>query len=928
MKKILAILLMMIPLAMMAQEEGSDMMQVRGNIKFVNESNEKVKAPGRILYTATSRNQAHEAANKFKEAFKIADDAQKILKIDALVEEYGIRAKSTNGSFKRNVLPDMSIIFVNDEDEDVLVLDIVKGQTQYKDIVMKVKRIKEIESIGKARDVEIAMATSDDADDGNARFNIKIYIPAGTARTDSRLIVQTFAVDCDSEDTLDHCAALVFEGEQYHRMQERRMAFNYEKNDRLAKFYRKNAILDETKPFRLDTTIIWRKPSTMKQRNFRGPYVAAFEDYHHPYYFLEKEGTCLSRRPFKMLDFKAALEDIELTEEFYVQADEQIQDKNTRLDLRFEMGTSTLIADSANAAEQSRLLRELGSYGNNLLQLTIMGAASPDGSMKRNQELAQQRANVARQMLKSGLAVTPSVSVKVYTWADVVTQLKEQARTEQAEQVQAVIDGGGEDMALTSKMKALPFYSLEIEPILNRMRAMSCRYKYRQQRVLTPEECVEEFHKYKKAYWEGARHFSAGDFYNLYTMLDDSLEVDTLTRIAYREITSELDYEIENAMAPYVCNRMAMIQIKQGLANVETLRPFIDLKRYGNGTVGISGNGKEVKRWTASRGNVTWNRKEIIANQAAAYYMEQKQDTALFLIGWLKGNKLEDENTEKLEALINLKKLHFMKRSGKDEADYQSAKRNVLNMSDENKAILYTEIEEWDKRKEAPQWISKMSDNDPRKWYLKGILAAADVDHEPPLIVTGGDDADDTAENDTVFYKWSEDKVMDYQWSEDPKKVQAYEAYMKRYVQYQKDHDGQDPPMAPAKQEKAKAKAETPVNVDMFKGIPQYLAYFQHCFDLDPTRTYLRYYYKDVQVSEDLRRKFKYKGKNRELYRQMFKLLKVRDDAELPDSAAGGENAEDGDDGESDEKKADATGEKKTDDGQQSAEEKKEDKKA
>ena len=127
---------------------------------------------------------------------------------------------------------------------------------------------------------------------------------------------------------------------------------------------------------------------------------------------------------------------------------------------------------------------------------------------------------------------------------------------------------------------------------------------------------------------------------------------------------------------------------------------------------------------------------------------------------------------------------------------------------------------------------------------------------------------------------------------------------------------------------KEKAKAETPVNVDIFKGIPQYLAYFQHCFDLDPTRTYLRYYYKDVQVSEDLRKKFKYKGKNRELYRQMFKLLKVRDDAELPDSAAGGENAEDGDDGENDEKKADAAGEKKAGDDQQSAEEKKEDKKA
>ena len=925
MKKILAILLLMIPLAMMAQEEGSDMMQVRGNIKFVNESNEKVKAPGKLLYSALNRNAAHEAANKFKEAFKIADEGQKALRVDALIDEYGIRGKSANGSFRRNLLPDMSIIFVDDEDEDVLVLDIVKGQTQYKDIVMKVKRIKEIESIGKARDVAIAVASSDDADDGNARFNVKIYIPAGTARTDSRLIIQTFAVDCQTEDTLDHCDALVYEGEQYHQMQERRMAFNYMKNDRLAKFYRTNAILDESEPFRLDTTIIWPKPSTMKDKVFRGPFVVAFEDYHHPYYFDEQEGTCLIRRPFKFLDFKAALEDIELTEEFFVQADEQIQDKNTRLDLRFEMGTSTLIADSANAAEQSRLLRELGSYGNNLLQLTIMGAASPDGSMKRNQELAQQRANVARQMLKGGLAVTPSISVKVYTWADVVTQLKEQARTEQADQVQAIIDGGGDDMGLTSKMKALPFYSLDIEPILTRMRAMSARYKYRQQRVLTPEECVEEFHKYKKAYWEGTKHFSAGDFYHLYEILEDSLELDTLTQIAYREISSEMDYEIENAMAPYVCNRMAMIQIKRGYANVETLRPFIDLKRYGNGTVGISGNGKEVKRWTATRGNVTWNRKEIIANQAAAYYMEQKQDTALFLIGWLKGNQLEDDNTRMLEALINLKKLHFKARSGKEEADYQSAKRNVLAMSDENKAILYTEIDEWDKRKEAPQWISKMSDNDPRKWYLKGILAAADVDHEPPLIVSGGGDDDSTEENDTVFYKWSEEKVMDYQWSEDPKKVDAYNAYMKRYVQYQKDHDGQDPPMAPAKQEKAKAKPETPVNVDMFKGIPQYLAYFQHCFDLDPTRKYFRHYGEDKQVPEQLRKKFKYKLKNRELYRQMFKLLKQRDDAELPDTAVGNEDGEEGEDGAN---KAESNGEKKTEDAQKPAEEKKEDQKA
>ena len=38
MRKLLAILLLLLPLTMMAQEEGSETMQVRGNIKFVNDA--------------------------------------------------------------------------------------------------------------------------------------------------------------------------------------------------------------------------------------------------------------------------------------------------------------------------------------------------------------------------------------------------------------------------------------------------------------------------------------------------------------------------------------------------------------------------------------------------------------------------------------------------------------------------------------------------------------------------------------------------------------------------------------------------------------------------------------------------------------------------------------------------------------------------
>ena len=57
--------------------------------------------------------------------------------------------------------------------------------------------------------------------------------------------------------------------------------FDYDKNDKLAGYYRRNAVLREDLRFVLDTTLVWPKPSTMKDRSFRGPCTYVFEDFHH-----------------------------------------------------------------------------------------------------------------------------------------------------------------------------------------------------------------------------------------------------------------------------------------------------------------------------------------------------------------------------------------------------------------------------------------------------------------------------------------------------------------------------------------------------------------------------------------------------------------------------------------------------------------------
>ena len=883
MKKILALLLLTMPLLALAQEEESENMQIRGNVRFVNNSGEQVDGPSVLWYGILDKKVAAEALHKFQVVMG-SDDPNRDTKIDELRKEYNIDSRARKGQFKKNVIPTMSLLFVNDEDYEVLKLDVEKGKTQYKDVVMELKKqIKNVESVGTLRALDIAVASTDDADDGYERFNVHIKKHAGTARSDSRLIIQAFAVDCSTGDTIDYLSSLVYEGEKYHQMQNKRMGFNYEKNDKLAKYYHSGTVLREEDDFELRTTILWKKPKTMENRSFRGPYSYVFEDFHHPYYREDVESNCLKTRPFKMLDFTAAMHELELTRDFYAEAESQFQKKNTIINLRFEKGTSNLIQDSLNFVERDKFVKEITSYGRSLVEVTIIGGASPEGSAKRNEELARQRANVARQML-GNISVTPRITSQVYTWADVSKALREQEKTVQADRVDEIIQGGGDEISWFNQIKAEPFYEYDVVPVLNKQRAMLCKYMYQNNRPLEPEECVQAFRTYKKQYLNGEKHFSTGDFYNLYDQLTDSLEIDILTTIAYNEIKSVVDYEKENAMSPYVFNLMSIQQMKRGTPNVEILRPFVNFTRRGK--IG-GGQGINYKYNVPGRGMVKFNHAEVIANQAVCYYMEQKVDTALFLIEWLKECKLADKGTEQLEDMINLKKLHFKRaaRSAKEEADYQRAKSNVLALGNDNKAILFTEIEEWGGRDNAMIYINRMDDNNPKKWYLKGLMAAikkAEKNTEEPLIITSDDDEeeDNDEENNDEFYRWPTEKLEKYQNEyqfDDSKKAEELQKYLKKLQEYKDAHDGQEPPLAPAGSGEKKAKATHAVNIDKFKDIPQYLAYFQHAFDLDPTKKFRRYYEAEAHVGTELRKAYKYKLKNRELYREMFNLLKKRD---------------------------------------------------
>lgn len=853
-------------------------MHVKGNVVIFNKMDGKPITASEPVYYGFFKDKEEaekamariERAREGSKGSNISEAMMAEENINTLRKELKITSRTTGKRrFDENVISGMAFVFMTPTDFETAMVVFKEGQTEYKDIIINVKRVKEVVSTGKAREADvIGGGITGDPDDGNEYFPVRFKLSAGNGRTDSRLIIQTYAVDCQTEDTIDYCNPLVYEGEKYHSLQNRRMAFDYMKNDKIALGYSDTIVLDVTEPVEVNTVVVYKKPDAMKKHTFKGPFKFVLEDYHHVYREGGWEGTCLRERPFKFLDFTPALALMPLTEEFYEDAKTQIENKKRDLDLLFEVGTDVLKNDSMNDVKKMDLVKELRSYGNQLLSPTIIGAASPDGSRAVNERLARQRAQKAVNMIAPylGQSAKPNISVKMYSWTDVVVELRRKGHEAEAEAIDGVLAGGTrDDVGLTRAIKALPGYNEVIEPVLAGMRVMKCAYKVLRQYVMTASECVEAFHAHKKEYQEGLRHFSNGDYYNLFDNIRDSVELDELTIMAYREILQNEDYATESRMAPYVANRMALMNLRRGLPQSGVLNPFIDYSRKA----------VDANKYVNDMLTIKVNRREILTNQAVTYYQEQKLDSAMYLINLIKSAGVKDKNIEMLEYYMDLKRFHYLKRrNAEQEQRYQSAKDLVLAASADNKAILYTEIKDWGMRDQADQWVSQMDDGDPKKWYLKALLA---VDKAGTLDEAASDtSADGGVSGPDIgggFTLLTPDQEMDLL----EKQPDRYKAYLKQKNKYKEEHDGKLPEMEPAK-----ADSDEPA-VDM-DGIPNYLAYFQHSFDLEPG--YKRLYFSEGHVVEDMRRKFKYKKKNIPAYRRLFEALKRQDDLKkLPKKA-------------------------------------------
>lgn len=703
-------------------------MSVNFHISAQYKTKEKVHIFARQYARFKTKKKAMQVLAELKEAY--ATDGYNGSTFEMAIEKNMVRFKAIkeNNTFNiPNAYPGQAVIvFINEQTLECF--EIKEGKTEYNEIVIIGSdnniTLNETIAKGNLKRNDGGIITVPALDLGDViGVPVRFSLPRGEVGERSRVLVQPVAIDCQTEDTIGYVTPLIFEGNRYHELQNRRMGYNYIANemDSIARGYIANRALKDTVALVVDTTIIYKKPDPRK--NYKFHYYLVAEDYTHTNRSLSAgAGSCNKFSPFKFLNMNGIAAEMNLND-FKVDAEEIMQQVPRDLRLNFLVGKSELTKDSMNYVLLDTLVSEMKRYGESLMRIEIEAFSSPDGGYDKNLKLAKERGQVAMNLVLRGLGradVTKGLSTKVYSWDDVVAKLEEEKKNGMADSVKQVLNAVGK-AAPDRNLRSLPFYDSDIEPILQDMRAMRCVYKYERMHIMDEDEVLDYYFKHKHVMPKGDKAkginpLSEGDYYNLFCCIKDSAELDTLTNIAYQHMKSQPEWE-KIKFSRYVANRMAIYQTKSGHAKTETLAPFIDLT---------------IMNSPFFKDGVTKNSKEALINQIIVYLQQEKRDTAMTILH----NYFSESNDSvvtMLKSYVGFKNTFYQYYTGQpsplseeEKRLYENTEKFVFDCDPNNKAILYTEGRAFMNKsnEECLDLVEKMSNDNAKKWYLRGILEA------------------------------------------------------------------------------------------------------------------------------------------------------------------------------------------------------------
>lgn len=537
-------------------------------------------------------------------------------------------------------------------------------------------------------------------------------IPTQFGKSNARLIIQPYVVICDNQDTVTFTKPLIYDGEGYKLTQERRMAYNLD-NDPLMKYTSKIPLTENAMKIEWEDTVIVPDPT----KSYYGNAVIRLEDYNKVYYNkLTKIISCEARRPLKFLEYSFDKYNLNFNE-YKRRPKRELRTTATNVSLTFLVNKATIDEKDPNNGIQLNKLREdlmeiINGEDSKLNEIIVTGVSSPDGDYQFNLSLAQKRAFFARNQIykmlpKGALDRTffPEPKARVAEWIELVDILKEDSCFTEAEEIMEIIKENPDNQQKQFiKIRQLPYYNTVISEHLGNLRYMRFEYKHEIFRELTPEEILDRYNN-DKDYRTGKKDFALYEYWHLFQMVKDTLQLEKLYARAYK-----VSKEAEGQPWILPANLLAVSYLNRDTVDTSILEPFIDRKTRGVNVVRTKMDGvtKEII-----------NPEAVIANQLTMYLKANNFEQASVMSQILPDNMYN----AKLKAFAMCLGGYY--RGGKTSQEKEEAKKIfelVCSTSTLNEVVMHLAMDTKRNNALAKKAVEKLPVDNPKTWYLKAII--------------------------------------------------------------------------------------------------------------------------------------------------------------------------------------------------------------
>lgn len=527
----------------------------------------------------------------------------------------------------------------------------------------------------------------------------------------SRLIIQPYVLDCETNDTITFARPSVYDGKEYALTQERKMGYDMDR-DPLRPYIKAEALTTRAMNLDWTDTIIVPDPN----RNYSCFAIVNLEDYSASNSRTYQINTCQTKRPMKFLQYNLFSEQMDPLQH---KERAQIEKRNTsdKIQLSFLINSDQLTDTPENKQSLAMLrnkLKEIAeSPGTVLKEFHVAGTASPDGHYSSNLSLAERRMRKIEQEITSILPqytlerVYRNPHAEVAPWEEVVKLLERDGKSTEAGKVKEILAKHKDIGAQGRALKQLDWYATVIVPYLDELRVVNYNCLYEIYREPNDEEVMAQ---YREKGLKGS--YTRYEYWKLFQLITDEKELEALYRRAYEE---SLEQKHPWALAG---NNLAASYLERDTVDTSILEPLIDLSIHSTDYSRMNADG--------SRTEIV-NRLEVVTNQLCMYIKKGDFEHASVLVKILP----EDSKFDLLKAYTWALGGYFQGGTTPEEKERAHKTFETIKASSpQNEVVMYMALDNRAGNAAAKASLTKLPQDSALTWYFKATLSAREGEIE------------------------------------------------------------------------------------------------------------------------------------------------------------------------------------------------------